>query len=132
MTASDSKITVERNPYDGTWSVGWKWDDGEFTPQFCGYRTRKEAEAEIPGFDKRVERELKTYSDEKDADEREQNERWPNLGYIRGRIKKIRDPKKALDAMWKLDALLNMDLHEHITWPLPSWKTIESGRVYGR
>ncbi|MGO4506027.1 hypothetical protein AB4Z51_03335 [Bradyrhizobium sp. 2TAF36] len=130
--STKSTIAVEQNPYSGTWDVGWKWDDGEFTPQFCGYATREEAEAEIPGFDERVQREYDEWAREKDAEEREQNERWPNIGYVRARIKKMKDPNKAFDAGWKLDALLDMDLHEHIDWPLPSWTAIKSRRVYGR
>ncbi len=51
-------IAVDQNPYDGTWDVGWKWADGSFTEHFCGFKTKEEAEAEIPGFDARVEREL--------------------------------------------------------------------------
>jgi hypothetical protein len=127
-----SKIVVEKNPYNGTWEVGWKSKDGVFTPEFCGDRTKKEAKAEIPGFDGRVKRNLETYMQEKDAEEREQNEQWSNLGYVRDQIKKIKDPFKSLDATWKLKALLDMDLHEHIEWPLPSWKAIESGCVYHR
>jgi hypothetical protein len=64
--------------------------------------------------------------------EQEQGEQFPNLAYIRGQIAKIRDPWKAMDADDKLRWLLDMDLHEHIDWPLPSWKAIKSGRVYGR
>ena len=127
-----STIVVEQNPYSGTWDVGWKSEDGEFTPNFCGYATREEAEAEIPGFDERVQRDFDAFAREKDAEEREQNERWPNIGHVRARIKKMKDPLKALDAGWKLDALLDMGLHERIDWPLPSWKAIESRRVYGR
>jgi hypothetical protein len=37
----------------------------------------------------------------------------------------MRNPLKALDAHDKLSAMLNMDLHERIGWPLPSWKAIE-------
>jgi hypothetical protein len=39
---------------------------------------------------------------------------------------------KRLDADNKLSYLLDLDLAEHITWPLPSWKAIKSRRVYGR
>jgi hypothetical protein len=41
-------------------------------------------------------------------------------------------PWRSAEASDKLNTLLVMDLHEHITWPLPSWKAIMSGRVYGR
>jgi hypothetical protein len=50
----------------------------------------------------------------------------------------MRDSGKAeewaasFDANDKLTQLLDMDLHEHISWPLPSWKAIKSGRVYGQ
>ena len=93
-----STIAVEQNPYNGTWDVGWKSHDGEFTPGFCGYATREEAEAEIPGFDERMQKDLDAYAREKDDEEQEQNERWPNIGYVRARIKKIRDPFKSFDA----------------------------------
>jgi hypothetical protein len=131
-------IAVERNPYNGTWEVGWKdQNDGEFTPYLCGLETREEAEAEIPGFDERVRREFDAYVREQEAIEAEQNARWPNLGHVRARIKKLRDSGDAkkwaasLDASSKLDALLDMGLHEFIEWPLPSWKAIKSRRVYG-
>jgi hypothetical protein len=137
MTAK-SVIVVEQNPYNDTWEVGWKSEEYGFTLGCCGFATKEEAEAEISGFDERMQREFQGYMDEKDAEEREQNERWPNLGFVRAKIKKLRDSgkpadwAKSFDASQKLDALLDLDLHEHITWPLPSWKAIESGRVYGR
>jgi hypothetical protein len=34
----------------------------------------------------------------------------------------------AFDAQCKLNRLLDMRLHERISWPLPSWKAIESSR----
>ena len=129
----DTKIAVEQNPYNGKWDVGWRWDDGEFTPYLCGYRTKAEAEAEIPGFDKRVEKEAQDFASEQDAEEREQNERYPNLGYVREQIKKLWERSRAgaaWDAQNKLYHLLDMDLAEHIRWPLPSWKAIKSGRPY--
>ena len=134
----ETKIVVEQNPYDGTWDVGWESDDGQFTPQFCGYTTKEEAEAEIPGFDERVEREFKAWCEEKDAEEQEENKRWPNVRRVRARIKKLSDSGKpenllrAFDASDKLAVLMDMDRHEHITWPLPSWEAIESGRAYRR
>jgi hypothetical protein len=133
-----TKIVAEQNPHSGNWEVGWKSDDGEFTPYLCDCRTREEAEAEIPGFDERVRRDGEALQRELEADEREQDERWPNLGYVRAKIRGLRDSGKAedwarsFDANCKLDELLSMDLHEHIAWPLPSWKAIKSGRVYGR
>jgi hypothetical protein len=135
MNESESKIVVEQNPYNGTWDVGWECDEVGFTPHFCGYATKKEAEAQIPGFDERVERALQTYTDEQDVLEREQNKRFPNLGYVRQQINKLAERGKndqAFDALQKLDWLLDLDLAEHISWPLPSWKAIKSGRVYGR
>ncbi len=63
---------------------------------------------------------------------RRQNEEYPNLAHVRDRIDKIKDPNRALDVMHKLNWLLQLDLAEHITWPLPSWRAIKSGRVYGR
>ena len=142
--SSKMKIAVEQNPYNGTWDVGWKWADddefmpGEFTPHFCGYKTRKLAEAEIPGFDERVKKETdemlqKTAAEE--AEEAEQNEEFPNLAYVRAEIAKLGKRGKqdaAFEALRKLDWLLDLDLAEHITWPLPSWAAIKSGRVYGR
>jgi hypothetical protein len=56
---------------------------------------------------------------------------FPNLVYVRNQINKIKDWRKADDASDKLIELLLMALHEHITWPLPSWKAIKSGRAYG-
>jgi hypothetical protein len=123
-------IAVERNPYNNTWDVGWRSADGEFTPHFCGYKTKTEAEAMVPDFDRLVEQDLNNFMKQTEAEEREQNKRWPNLRYARARIKKLKDLRKALDAQWKLDALLSMELHAHISWPLPSWKTINSGRAY--
>ena len=135
--AEKTPVVVEQNSNNGTWDVGWQTPDG-FVPQYCGYATKKEAEAEIPGFDERLEREFSAFMAGKDAEEREQNEVYPNLGYVRTRIKKLidrgrpQDLAAAFDAGQKLDWLLDMDLHQHITWPLPSWPQIRSGRVYGR
>jgi hypothetical protein len=129
--SSKSTVAVSLNPHNSTWEVGWQWDDGEFTPYLCGFATKEGAEAEIPGFDQRVESDLEAYGRLRDQIEREQNEMFPNLAHVRAKIKKINDPLKSLDAQNKLDRLLAMDLHEQVTWPLPSWHTIESGRVYG-
>jgi predicted nucleotidyltransferase len=49
--------------------------------------------------------------------------------YVRSRIAKIKDHNRRFDALRKLDALLDLDLAEHIHWPLPSWKAIKSGRL---
>jgi hypothetical protein len=136
-----TKIVVEENPYNNTWEVGWKSDDGEFAPYLCGYATREEAEAEIPGFDDRVKRDLEELEREQIAAEREEAERWPNLGRVRAKVRKLRDSGKAedwaksFDANQKLDELLSRGLHEYIEWPLPSWKKIKSGHIgfgYGR
>ncbi len=107
------------------WDVGWQDDEVGFIPQFYGYQTREEAEAEIPGFYERLER-------KREAEEREENERFPNLGYVRAKIKELHgsDLTKFFDAQDKLDALLDMNLYERITWPLPSWKAIKSRRGY--
>jgi hypothetical protein len=124
-----SKIAVERNPHNDTWDIGWLWNDGDFTPHYCGYPTRKAAEAQIPDFDERVEREQRNYEAEKEAAEREQNEQWPNIGHVRQQIKKLHERgehDQAFDARWKLDELLDMERHEHISWPLPSWKALKS------
>ena len=81
---------------------------------------------------------MRAYLAEEEAAEREQNLEFPNLGYVRDQIKKLNDSSNVEDwaasfnAQNKLDALLDMDLAEHISWPLPSWKAIKSGRVYGR
>ena len=66
--SDETKIAIERNPYNGTWDLGWKCADdheftpGEFTPMFCGYATKAEAKADIAGFDERVEKDLKDYA----------------------------------------------------------------------
>jgi hypothetical protein len=60
------------------------------------------------------------------------NERDENLTYVRSQIAKIHTPWRSAEASDKLNTLLDMDLAEHIRWPLPSWKAIKSGRVYGR
>jgi hypothetical protein len=123
------KVVVEQNPYDGTWDIGWLDDNLGFTPGECGYATKEEAEAQLPGFDARLEAKLDADMKERDELEREQNERWPNIGYVREKIRAMRNPLKALDAKWRLDALLDMEQHEHVDWPLPSWKAIKSGRA---
>lgn len=128
---SESKIVVEQNEYNGKWDVGWESEEG-FAPMFCGYATREEAEAQVPGFDERVKKEFDEWNAERDAIERWQNERFPNLAYVRSKIEKIKDPFRAIDARQKLNWLLDLDLAERIEWPLPSWRAIKSGRVYGR
>jgi hypothetical protein len=121
-----AKIVVQQNPYNGTWEVGWLDDeDGIFTPAFCGYASKEEAEAEIPGFNAKIDKQMENYMREQEEEERYQNEQWPNIAYVRQKIRAMRNPLKALDANDKLLALLAMDKHEHISWPLPSWKAIE-------
>jgi hypothetical protein len=62
-------------------------------------------------------REMEAILQQRDAEEREQNERWPNLGHVRAKIKKRRDSGKAqdwaksFDANNKLDQLLSTDEH---------------------
>jgi hypothetical protein len=131
VSSSKSTVAVSLNPHNSTWEVGWQWDNGEFTPYLCGFPTKEEAEAQIPGFDQHVDSDLEAYEQQRHAIEREQNEMFPNLAHVRAKIKKIKDPLKAFDAQERLHRLLNMDLHEHISWPLPSWHAIESHRVYG-
>jgi hypothetical protein len=137
MAKSKAEIVAQQNQYTGEWDVGWQDADG-FTAAFCGYRTKQEAEAVIPDFNRRLDQQFADWKQQKDAEEREQNERWPNLGYVRAQIKKMaargtaKDKGAAFDAALKLNHLLDMDLHEHISWPLPSWKAINSNRVYGR
>jgi hypothetical protein len=121
----NSKIVAQHNPYNGTWEVGWLHEDGVFTPGFCGYASKEEAEAEIPSFDAKMDKQLEDWMREQDEIEREQDKEWPNIAYVRQKIRAMRDPLKAIDANDKLLALLAMDLHEHIGWPLPSWKAIE-------
>jgi hypothetical protein len=129
---NDEPIVVKFNPNNDTWDVGWLDPEVGFVPHFCGYATKKEAEAQIPGFDVCVEREFKEYQAKVAAKERRQNAEFPNLANVRSMIKKIKDPERHFDALQKLDWLLDLDLTEHIRWPLPSWKAIKSGRVYGR
>jgi hypothetical protein len=129
---------VKQNPYNGNWEIGWESDDGEFTPALCGYATKEGAEADAPNLDRIMDKQMRDWQAEHDAAEREENERYPNLAYVRAKINKLRDSgnaadwAKSFDARSKLDALLERYLHEHISWPLPSWAAIESGRVYGR
>jgi hypothetical protein len=127
-----TKIVAEQNPFNNTWDVGWKSDDGVFAPEFCGYATREQAEAEIPGFDERVRRNFEEYRREQEAFEREQNEQWPNIGRVRSQIKKLAARGRlnaAFDASDKLDWLLNCEKHQYVDWPLPSWKKIKAGHV---
>jgi hypothetical protein len=137
MTIKD-EVVAEQNPYNGTWEVGWRSEDGEFTPHFCGYPTKEAAAAEIPNFDERLKAEMQVFMAEMEAGRREEVEQHINIAHVRAQIKKLYDSRTAkgfaaaFDADSKLDWLLNMDLHEHISWPLPSWKAIQSGRVYGR
>ena len=124
-----TKIVVQLNPHNDTWDVGWEFDDAEFCPYLCGYATKQEAEAEIPDFDERVKKDQQVFNAEVEAKEQWENQRFPNLAYVRAKIKKIKDPARYFDAADKLDWLLNYDLHEHITWPLPSWQAIKSRRL---
>jgi hypothetical protein len=71
---------------------------------------------------------------QREAEEREQNAEFPNLGDVRSEIWKLhgdgKNPRNvglAGDAKRKVKRLLSMGLHERITWPLPSWKEIENG-----
>ncbi len=128
----ETKLVVEQNPHDGTWEIGWRMDAGEFVPGERGYATREEAEAAIPGFDERMEREFDAWF----AEEQEENKQWPNVGRVRAEIKSLNDSGKpenlvkAVDASDKLNQLLNMDLVAYVRWPLPSWEAILSGRPY--
>ena len=128
----EAKIVAEQNPYNGTWDVGWKWEDGDFTAQFCGYAAKEEAEAQIPGFDERVERELQAFM----AKQQAENEEWPNLGHVRQQINKLVERGKndqAFDASQKLNWLIDVGAnYERIRWPLPSWTAIRSGQAYRR
>jgi hypothetical protein len=128
----DTKIVVEKN--GNTFAVGWKDEDG-FTPCFTGYASREDAEAIIPQFDEMLTREHEAYRRQAEEERRYEAEQWPNIAYVRERIRKLTgkgDLIAAFDASDKLDELLNLDMHEHISWPLPGWKAIKSGRVYSR
>jgi hypothetical protein len=130
--ANKEYLVVEQDA-DDTWAAGIKWcEESGFQAYETGFATREAAEARLPAIDEQVERELAADFAEYEAREAEENKQFPNIGYIRARIAKIKDLAKRLDADDKLSRLLDMDLHEHIQWPLPSWKAIESGRVYGR
>jgi hypothetical protein len=78
-----AKIVVQQNPYNGTWDVGWLHEDGVFTQGFCGYATKEEAEAEIPGFNEKIDKQFESYRREQEEEERYQNEQWPNIAYVR-------------------------------------------------
>jgi hypothetical protein len=124
------KVVVELNPYNNTWEVGWLDEETGFTPYYCGYATKEEAEAQVPGFSERFERDMREYSAKRDAEEREENEQWPNIGYVRQQIKKLYERGKleqGCDAQEKLDSMMDQDSWERISWPLPSWKIIENG-----
>lgn len=135
---SNMKVVVDQNPYNGSWEVGWRSADGTFTPQYCGYATRQKAEAQLFGFDERLKTEMQAFMAEMEANAHAEAEQFPNLGRTRAKISDLYDSKtgkgfaESFDASNKLAELLAMDLHEHIDWPLPSWKAIKSGRVYGR
>jgi hypothetical protein len=122
---------VQLNPYNNTYDVGWEDNESGFTPYFCGFATKAEADAVLADFDARMQREQEEYSRAHDEAVRQQNRRFPKLAHVRSKISGIKDPLRALDAQFKLDWLLELDIAEHITWPLPSWKAIKSGRVYG-
>jgi hypothetical protein len=115
-----TEVGIEQNPHNGTWEVGWRDAEHGFTPYLCGIATRKAAEAELLGFDARVEADGHALAAEMEADMREEAERFPNLGYVRAQIRKLKNVGAVLDASARLNELLDMDLHEHITWPLPS------------
>jgi hypothetical protein len=72
-----------------------------------------------------------------DAKERWENKNYPNVPRVRAKIQKLRESKReedwtaAFNATMRLDKLLEMELHEHIKWPLPSWRRIRSRREYG-
>ena len=134
----DFKITVEENTNNGTWDVAGNGMTAISRRSSAASKPRRKPRRKIPGFHERVDQEFEKYSREADAKEAEENERYPNLAHVRNKIKKLRDNKtpadmaKAWDASDKLERLLDMDLAPHITWPLPSWPAIKSGRVYNR
>jgi hypothetical protein len=124
------KVVVELNPYNNKWDVNWWDEETGFTPYDCGYATKEEAEAQIPGFSERFERDMQEYSAKRDAEEQEENKEWPNIGHVRQQIKKLYERGKlaqGLDAQGKLDSMMNQDNWERISWPLPSWKIIDNG-----
>jgi hypothetical protein len=55
-----------------------------------------------------------------------ENQHFPNIAYVRSKIANMRDPDKKFDALQKLSQMMNQDGHEHIQWPLPSWKAIRN------
>jgi hypothetical protein len=77
-------------------------------------------------------------AEQRSVEIRQQNEMFPNLILVRDKIKKLNADSKnftyrgvASNATAKVNKLLKMNLGAHITWPLPSWKEINSGNVYG-
>jgi hypothetical protein len=131
---NDSKAKVVIRQYHGGYEIGFEYDDGMFIAMF-NRKTKKEAKAAVANFDALMERDFNARIEAEEAEENEENERFPNLAHVRAKIKELRDsgkPDEAFDALQKLRELKNLDIHERIEWPLPSWQDIESGRVYGR
>jgi hypothetical protein len=93
-----SEIIAELNPHNGTGDIGWRYEDGSFTGGECGFRTKQEAEAAIPGFEARQDASLEAYMKEKAEEEREQNERWPNIGCVRAKIQEITSKRRTCRA----------------------------------
>jgi hypothetical protein len=124
---SEDKIVADIDPLTSTWGVGWLSEKEGFTAHWSGFDTKEEAEAEIPGFYDRLKRETKAMMAEMEAKEAEQNKTWPNIAYVRSKIKKMKNPLHGIDAGMKLDYLMELDLVQYISWPLPSWKIIKGG-----
>jgi hypothetical protein len=101
--------------------------------------TRKRAErmkAREEQIAERAERKAQreALAKQKAIEERQQNEMFPNLIAVRDEIAKLKANSRGLasDATIKLKRLIKMDLGASISWPLPSWRDINSGHVYGQ
>jgi hypothetical protein len=122
--SEDNEYGLVARAYDGAWAIRWIGDDGEFTAATGdAYDTKEEAEAAIPEWIKSHEHNMA----EMEAEELVLYKEFPNLAYVDARINKIKDPSQRLDAALKLSWLRDIDLTEHISWPLPSWKIIKGG-----
>lgn len=131
--ADAPEYIVEENTYNGTWDICMPADkeSGEASPIRCGFANKEAADAALCTMDAYWDEQMA----EVEAEEAAENEMFPNIAYVRSKIAAMKadTPKRLwarMDAADKLDWLMQRDKHQHIRWPLPSWKKIKSGRVY--